>query len=87
MHVMFVKRVDQDDEPLGLIALGFGKRGDAVDDDCVKALGDLEIVGRAERSPAQRVEIEPRDAVDRLRDIEMAAEQLDLSRLTPRMAG
>ncbi len=34
--------------------------------DGVEALGDLEIVGRAERAPAETVEIEARDAADGL---------------------
>ena len=48
--------------------------GDAVDDDRVEALGELEIVGRAERAAAERLEVEARDPVDRLRNVEMAPE-------------
>src|SRR5208282_6225278 len=60
-----VEGVDQDDEPLGLVAFAWPKRGDAVDDEGVKALGDLKIIGRAERTAAEGVEVETRHAVDR----------------------
>ena len=56
-------------------------------DERVKALGELEIVGRAERAAAKRVEIEPRDAIDRLRHVEMAPEKLNVHRLAALMAG
>jgi hypothetical protein len=40
-----VEGVDEDDEPFGLVALVRLKHRDAVEDDRVKALGDLKIVG------------------------------------------
>ena len=82
-----VEGVDQDDEALRLVALARADHGDAVEDEGVKALGELEIVGRAERATAKRVEIEPRDAIDRLRHVEMAAEKLDVGRLAALVAG
>ena len=58
-----------------------GEDGNAVDEDRMEALGDFEIVGRAERAPAEAVEIEPRDAADRLWNVQEPAEKLDLRRL------
>ena len=54
---------------------------DLVDQQRVKALGDGEIIGGAERAATKSVELETRDAVDRLRHVETAAQQLDLRRL------
>src|SRR5271157_208994 len=82
-----VKGVDEDDEPLGLVAFAWPKRGDAVEHNCVKALGDLKIVGGAERAPAERVEVETRCAVDRLRHVEAAPQKLDPGRLALVLAG
>ena len=55
--------------------------GNPVDEYRMEALGDFEIVGRAERAPAEAVEIETRDAADRLRNVQETAEKLDLRRL------
>src|SRR5208282_6527628 len=76
-----VQRIDENDEALGLVALGRRKNGDAVDEDRMEALGHFEIIGRAERSSAEAVEIEPGDAADRLRHVQTTAEELDLRRL------
>src|SRR6185437_3079095 len=75
------------DEPPRLVALAFSDHGDAVEDEGVKALGDLETVGWAKRAETKRVEIESRDTVDRLWLVEIAAEQFDFQLRAPLMAG
>ena len=50
-------------------------------------LREREIVGRGERAAAEFVEGEARHAVDRLRNMERAAEQRDLDRRAARRAG
>src|SRR6202042_450331 len=82
-----IESVDEDDEALGLVTLARRDHGDAVEHEGVEALSELEIVGRAERAAAKGVEIETRDAVDRLRHVEMAAEKLDMGRLAALVAG
>ena len=56
-------------------------------DEGVKTLRELEIVGGAERPATERVEIETRDPIDRLRHVEIAPEKLDMPRLAALMPG
>ena len=50
-------------------------------------LRQREEVRRAERAPAEIVEAEARDAVDRLRDVDRPPEQRQLARRSARLAG
>ena len=80
LHPHVVERVDQDDEPLGRVALVRSQHGDAVDEHGMEALGDLQVVGRAEGLSAEVVEAEAGDSAGRLRHVEPPAQQFDLDR-------
>ncbi len=86
LHPHIVERVDQDDEALGRVALVSAEHRNAVDEHGVEALGDLEIIWRAERLAAQVVEGKAGDAAHRLRNLELAPEEFDFDRGAARSA-
>ena len=53
---MVVERIDQDDEALGLVAVGVIHDRNVVEDDGVEFVRDLEIVGGRQRLRAEIVE-------------------------------
>ena len=87
LNPRLVKRVDQPDEALHFVALLGRELRDAIDDHAVEALGDGEIVLRAEGLVAEIGEGKAGDVAPRLRHGELAAVDLEHARLAGWPAG
>src|SRR5262249_34379601 len=73
LHCIVVKRVDENDEPLSLIALGVFHHRNVVDENCVEFVSDLEIVVCRQRLHAEIVETKPRNSHRCLRHVQQMA--------------
>ena len=62
------------------------KKRDMVEEERLEPARQRDVVAGAQRAPAQRVEIEPRDAADRLRHRDDAPEPRQASPASPRAA-
>ena len=76
-----IERIDEEHEAPGLVAAVRVQRGDVLKEEDADLLGEGQVVGRSQRLLAEFGETEAGAAVGGLRDMELAAEDVEVHRL------